>query len=112
MDIAAASAAGLPAQTAALLTVAFITLAAWQRIDGWSAPKEYVKLVIPGKQGSSDDSETAQNGTLMFYARFPKLAPSCHTARDPKPGGKYSMPGIDYFPPIASRGSFPTPCPI
>ena len=82
MDLAAASAAGLPAQTAGLLTVAFVALAsAWQRIDDWLAPKGYVKLVIPGKQGSSDDSDTAQNATLMFYARFPKLAPSCHTAR-------------------------------
>ena len=81
MDLAAASAAGLSAQTAGLLTVALVTLAAWQRIDDWPAPKGYVKLVIPGKQGSSDDSDTAQNATLMFYARFPKLAPSCHTAR-------------------------------
>ena len=81
MDLAAASAAGLPAQTAGLLTVALVTLAAWQRIDDWLAPKGYVKLVIPGKQGSSDDSETAQNATMMFYARFPNLAPSEHTTR-------------------------------
>ena len=54
MDLAAVSAAGLPAQTAGLLTVALVTLAAWQRIDDWLAPKGFVKLVIPGKQGSSD----------------------------------------------------------
>ena len=81
MDLGAASAAGLPAQTAGLLTVAFVALAARQRIDDWLAPKGFVKLVIPGKQRSSDDSDTTQNATMMFYARFPELAPSDHTAR-------------------------------
>ena len=81
MDLAAVSAAGLPAQTAGLLTVALVTLAAWQRIDDWLAPKGFVKLVIPGKQGSSDDSDTAQNATMMFYERFPQHAPADNTAR-------------------------------
>ena len=79
MDPAAVSAAGLPAQTAGLLTVALVTLAAWQRIDDWLAPKGFVKLVIPGKQGSSDDSDTAQSATMMFYERFPHHAPSDNT---------------------------------
>ena len=51
MDLAAASAAGLPAQTAGLLAVAPVAPAAWQRIDDWLAPKGYVKLlVIPGRR--------------------------------------------------------------
>ena len=53
----------------------------WQQIDDWLAPKGFVKLVIPGKQGSSDDSDTAQSATMMFYERFPQHAPADNTAR-------------------------------
>ena len=81
MDIAAASAAGLPAQTAALVTAALMALAAWQRIDDWSAPDGFVKPVIPGKQGSADDGDTAQAAALVFYENFPDLVPALTSAR-------------------------------
>ena len=81
MDTAATPAAGLSAQSAALFTAAPMALAAWQRIDDWSAPNGFVKLVIPGKQGTSDDSEAAQSAALMLYANFPQLVPSLQTAR-------------------------------
>ena len=81
MDLATAAASGLASQTAGILSIAFVTLAVWQQIDDWLAPKGFVKLVIPGKQGSSDDSDTAQNATMMFYERFPQHQPADNTAR-------------------------------
>ena len=87
MDLAAASAAGLSAQTAGLLTVALITISAWERIDDWLAPKGYVRLVIPGKQGSSDDSEIT-----YYYLRVDPKEPAPEGQHKTAPNAHLTAP--------------------